>query len=311
MKGALLNVAIDTAEGVGISLLALVIFAVIAMLWFSTSRALRTQNSDIHKAWLYPFPKSIFRFRNVRVDLTLYIFRYLFWQPLLSFLTALMAGVTLNGLLVEIYGRRPNVLPSGWSALALQFAISLLAYEFSFYVWHRWSHTNRFLWSTHRVHHSIETLTFLARNHPLEDVMILLFGLVIAGPINALFLYFTGTEVQPGLPTVLLVYGIWSSLEDKFNHSHVPFSFGPFNRIFMSGHMHQIHHSAELRHRDKNFGASMSIYDWIFGTIYLPKPGEIPRLGLSEEQLGDRNPHKTVFQCLCEPFSYLKKQFSR
>jgi len=60
---------------------------------------------------------------------------------------------------------------------------------------------------------------------------------------------------------------------DVFDHSHVPVSFGWLDRIFNGPGLHAIHHSAESRHRDKNFsnGFRLSIWDWIFGTLYLPK----------------------------------------
>jgi hypothetical protein len=64
---------------------------------------------------------------------------------------------------------------------------------------------------------------FFAAAH--EDVGLFLSGLIIAAPLNAIGLYFSGVAVHPLLPTALFAYGIFAAVEDKFNHSHVPSSF--------------------------------------------------------------------------------------
>jgi sterol desaturase/sphingolipid hydroxylase (fatty acid hydroxylase superfamily) len=38
--------------------------------------------------------------------------------------------------------------------------------------------------------------------------------------------------------------------------------------------MHQAHHSEDARHRDRNFGTALAVWDWMFGTLYLPQRGE-------------------------------------
>jgi sterol desaturase/sphingolipid hydroxylase (fatty acid hydroxylase superfamily) len=43
----------------------------------------------------------------------------------------------------------------------------------------------------------------------------------------------------------------------------------------------RIHHSIEPRHRDKNFGERLAIWDWMFGTMY-PHSDEYPETGLAD-----------------------------
>ena len=50
--------------------------------------------------------------------------------------------------------------------------------------------------------------------------------------------------------------------------------------------MHQLHHSAARRHRDRNMGFALSIWDQLFGTAYLPAEREHLRLGLGEDANG-------------------------
>lgn len=49
----------------------------------------------------------------------------------------------------------------------------------------------------------------------------------------------------------------------------IPF-YGLAGKIFLSPAHHQIHHSSNPVHFDKNFGAALSVFDWMFGTLHLP-----------------------------------------
>ncbi len=66
--------------------------------------------------------------------------------------------------------------------------------------------------------------------------------------------------------------------------------------------MHQLYHSAEDRHHDRNFGSLLSLFDLLLGTLYLPKRGEDFRWGLNERELGSNNPHARLGSFYGEPF---------
>ena len=53
--------------------------------------------------------------------------------------------------------------------------------------------------------------------------------------------------------------------------------------IFISPAQHQIHHSALPKHFGKNCGFALAIWDWAFGTLYVPKERETFPLGLRAE----------------------------
>lgn len=54
-------------------------------------------------------------------------------------------------------------------------------------------------------------------------------------------------------------------------HSHVCISFqGLFGRVFISPAHHQVHHSADPKHFNKNFRSCLALWDWMFGTLYVP-----------------------------------------
>ena len=61
------------------------------------------------------------------------------------------------------------------------------------------------------------------------------------------------------------------------------FLFGPFmKKLFNSPEMHIWHHSYELpegRRTGINFGLTLAIWDYIFGTAYIPHDGQEIKLG--------------------------------
>jgi sterol desaturase/sphingolipid hydroxylase (fatty acid hydroxylase superfamily) len=128
-----------------------------------------------------------------------------------------------------------------------------------------------------------------------------------SGVAMAALSYATRTAMHPLLPSVFLLWTIFSQVMSNLQHSHLRTSFGPLNRIVMAGAMHHIHHSAELKHRDRNFGAMLCLFDWIFRTAYVPEPGETFRLGLSAEEIGIQNPYKRVIDVYAEPFAHARR----
>jgi signal transduction histidine kinase len=55
-------------------------------------------------------------------------------------------------------------------------------------------------------------------------------------------------------------------------HSHVWLAYPPaVSQLLISPAMHQIHHSTRVEHYDKNFGLVFSVWDRLFGTLYVPE----------------------------------------
>jgi sterol desaturase/sphingolipid hydroxylase (fatty acid hydroxylase superfamily) len=54
-------------------------------------------------------------------------------------------------------------------------------------------------------------------------------------------------------------------------HSHMWISFrGLLGRVFISPAHHQVHHSTNPAHFNRNFGSCLALWDWMFGTLYVP-----------------------------------------
>ena len=84
-------------------------------------------------------------------------------------------------------------------------------------------------------------------------------------------------------------------------HSHIPVGFGWFDKIFISPHMHQVHHSKLRQHWDKNFGNNLSIYDWLFNTGYKPARGEKVVFGIAGYSDAELQRFNTLFGALVSP----------
>ena len=124
-------------------------------------------------------------------------------------------------------------------------------------------------------------------------------------------LYFTGGAFTPIALTLLGLFGMATLVQDALNHSHVPLSYGWFNRLWVGPLFHHVHHSADLKHRDKNFGGGVPVWDWLFGTMYLPDPDEALRLGLNDHEIGEANPHNTLRGYMVEPMMEFGRELGK
>ena len=55
-------------------------------------------------------------------------------------------------------------------------------------------------------------------------------------------------------------------------------------RWFISPAQHQIHHSIDPRHRDRNFGAALAIWDWMAGSLCVADKNMELKFGLGRNQ---------------------------
>lgn len=291
---------------IGFLLASLPIFALIGMAFhMALSRRDTTADRGWRAAWRFVFPFHRYRDRQFHVDLWMLLASRALWFPFINAAGAVLVSLDVRAVLIALFGQRAAIVEGGWGLLAMQLGVTYLSLEFAGYWAHRFLHTQGFLWYSHRAHHSAEVLTFLVggRGHPLEHIVFLGFSIIIGGLGTGTFLFLTGTGLHPSLPVAMIGLGLFAAVMDKISHSELPLSFGPLDYVFMSARMHQIHHSAELHHRGRNFGGTMSLFDWLFGTAYRPAADEEFRLGMSPDELGANNPHRSLRALYLEPFA--------
>ena len=127
------------------------------------------------------------------------------------------------------------------------------------------------LWAFHQVHHSAETMTpfTIFRTHPIEGFIFLLRTSIVQGITISIFLFLFGNKVD-----LITIFGasvgvvIFHSLGSNLRHSHIKIRYPRIiEMLFISPGQHQIHHSTEKRHFDKNFGVALAVWDLIFGSL--------------------------------------------
>jgi sterol desaturase/sphingolipid hydroxylase (fatty acid hydroxylase superfamily) len=150
-----------------------------------------------------------------------------------------------------------------------------LAFEFAYWLDHFLSHKLPFLWEFHKVHHSATVLTPFAnwRVHPVDTIIYMNILAIVVGSASGLVQYFAGTEFSLTCTAIGgILYAIYMALWGHLQHSHFWLSCtGVAGRIVLSPAHHQIHHSSNPIHFDKNFGAGLAVWDWLFGTLHIPQ----------------------------------------
>lgn len=170
---------------------------------------------------------------------------------------------------------------------------ALIAFTFITFVWddflrffqHWVMHKVPVLWEFHKLHHSARVLTpvTLYRSHPVESIFAILRNSLSLGVALGAFIFIFGSSFS--LWTLLGINGfgfVFNLLGANLRHSHIPLGFGPFERVLISPIQHQIHHSKEVKHYDKNFGVSLALWDWLFGSLVFSKEAGKLSFGLNE-----------------------------
>ena len=147
----------------------------------------------------------------------------------------------------------------------------LLVHDFSTFIGHYFGHKNKFLWRLHSLHHSAEVMTPLTntRNHPLWGLYSSTLKNIILALSSGRWAYgtFHGINVKHFLELNFAIM-IFNAAAGNLRHTHVWLSYGKYlSHILVSPAMHQIHHSLDMKHRNKNMGLIFSFWDKMFGTF--------------------------------------------
>lgn len=170
-----------------------------------------------------------------------------------------------------------STLSGSWG---LYFVLTVFAFvwdDFLRFFHHYLMHKIPFLWTIHKTHHSAEVLTpvTLFRIHPLESLLASIRNSLSYGVTSGLVMFLVSGQVNFMTVLGVNIFGFFFNLiTGNLRHSQIPISFGVFEYILISPKQHQIHHSNNQRHFDKNFGVALSIWDLLFGS-FLHSKGEV------------------------------------
>ena len=124
---------------------------------------------------------------------------------------------------------------------------------------HRAFHRVPLLWRFHEIHHSAETMDWIAgaRLH-LVDV-------AVTRGLTYVPIYVLGFD-----QAALVAYVVFVSVQATFIHANVRFEFGRLAWVVATPRFHHWHHGIEPEAIDKNFAIHLPVLDWLFGTFHLP-----------------------------------------
>tara|TARA_R110002167_G_scaffold125448_11_gene305602 strand:+ start:997 stop:1872 length:876 start_codon:yes stop_codon:yes gene_type:complete len=176
---------------------------------------------------------------------------------------------------------------SSWPMWA-QLLVFFIVLDFVQWFTHVLLHKYPFLWKFHKVHHSVKEMGFAAhlRYHWMENVFykpLKTFGVMILGgfePDQAYMVHFLAIAIG------------------HFNHSNIKITWGPLKYLINNPVMHLYHHAYTLPKGTYgiNFGISLSLWDYIFGTDYIPENSGTIELGFpGDDQFPKDFVHQNIY----------------
>jgi sterol desaturase/sphingolipid hydroxylase (fatty acid hydroxylase superfamily) len=229
--------------------------------------------------WLYLVMLLVFvAERYIPADRTQRVFSvgmlqdFIAWFTLDGLMRALVVG-TIVTVMYKLYHSHLDFLTlhlmSDWPPAA-RIVMALLVVDFLNWFHHYIRHKIDILWLFHSVHHSQREMNMFTdlRVHFVEHL--------VAKPIVILPLLMLDLDLEPAFWIVL--FRDWYS---RIYHANLRTNFGPLRHILVTPQSHRIHHSADPRHRDRNFGVLLTVWDRIFGTHW-PDYTEFPATGITD-----------------------------
>lgn len=224
---------------------------------------------------LFPWRKnqSFFR-KDFWLDAFYMYFNFFIFTTIISGVYALISnafssvGIEMNSLsIIDI-----KALPT-WIGLLIFFVLL----DFVQWFTHVLLHKIPFFWQFHKVHHSVKEMGFAAhlRYHWMENILYKPFktiAIMLLGgfePTQAFMVHFVAITIG------------------HLNHANLALDWGPLKYLLNNPVMHLYHHAKSLPKGrfGVNFGISLSVWDYLFNTSYVPKKNPHLILGFD----GDEN----------------------
>ena len=237
-------------------------------------------------------PPEILFHPSARADLMFWLTRKLV-MPLMvpaGITFVATAGYLTNRAFAHFFGIEQPLLGSPGPITVCVFTVTmLLAYDLSYYLYHVAQHKIPLLWELHKVHHSAEVMVGITKDrvHPLDELMNRIWDGFIPGICFGLWTVISLNPVEVAIFGINVYVMRNLLMMDFVRHTHIRMSFGVLNHIVLCPHWHQVHHSIDPRHFDKNFGLGFSFWDRFFGTLYVPGKDEDFKYGLTESDVRD------------------------
>lgn len=233
----------------------------------------------------YVFDRKIYLCKSAYTDYGIMFIngfiKILFIAPFL--VLGLRIAFDTREFMVNIFGY-PKFSLGLYSTIILYTITITLIGDFVSYLAHYLMHIIPFLWAFHKVHHSATEMNPLTqyRLHPVELIIHNVNGILVFGFTTGLFDYLSSHKIDKitflGVNIFAFLFMFFGA---NLRHSHIPLKYPRFLEfILISPYQHQIHHSNNPSHYNKNMGAKFAIWDWMFGTLCLSKSVDKISFGL-------------------------------
>ncbi len=218
---------------------------------------------------LFPWRKKQSAFRkDFGLDVFYMFFNFFLFGIIISgFYATMLLGFSSIGLQMDSF----SLIQISKLSVPFQLLVFFVLLDFVQWFTHILLHKFPFLWEFHKVHHSVKEMGFAAhlRYHWMENVLYkplkTLAVMLLGGfePEQAYFVHFLAITIG------------------HLNHSNIKLSYGPLKYILNNPVMHLYHHAYHLPEGKYgvNFGISLSLWDYLFKTNYVPENGGTIALG--------------------------------
>lgn len=164
-----------------------------------------------------------------------------------------------------------------WTWVVLFFAD-----DFSYYWFHRISHSSRYFWASHVVHHS-------SMKYNLGTAL----RQTWTGNLSGAFIFWIWLPLVGFSPVAIMTMQAISLLYQFWIHTeHINRFPAPIEFIFNTPSHHRVHHGSDLDYLDKNHAGVLIIWDRLFGT-FEPERNR-PTYGLTTN-INTHNPVRIAF----------------
>jgi sterol desaturase/sphingolipid hydroxylase (fatty acid hydroxylase superfamily) len=245
-------------DALGAAMLPQLPYALGLSIFFTVATCFKSQACNPGKVW--------WRNRELFTDVQ-YFFIGPIIMPYLRIIMMLLIACILRGALSERdivdyiqNGRGPVSQLPFWG----QVAFYVIVGDFLLYWSHRMFH-NLVLWPFHAVHHSSIDLDWTStfRTHPINQML--------GSGLVSIFMLMIGVP-----PVIMLALVPFDIISAAFVHANLNWTLGPLKYVVATPVFHRWHHTGVDEGGDSNFSPTFSIWDYVFGTFYMPE-GQLPK----------------------------------
>jgi len=205
-------------------------------------------------------------------------------------------------------GADAGLAPPSPAQRAILTLVSVALVDLAQFATHMLQHRVPLLWEFHRVHHSPPVLHPLSnyREHPVDNLSYALANGTVVGITTAGVAGLMGCELRTvDVVGVNLFHFAFNFLGYNLRHSHIWLAWPSWlGYVLGSPAYHQIHHSTDPRHLNRNFAFIFPIWDRLFDSLYLPREPERLTFGLGD---GSEADYDAVLKLYWLPFARIAR----